>query len=409
MSAGGESASGCGRVGGSLFFGVFFAAGCWMLYSFVFQPFWGVYRASSWQPTPCVIVSSKLEENQGDDSTSYRIDITYKYEVAGREYRSDRFQFFGLASNTGVAGKREIVRNHPPGKKTTCFVDPRNPTEAVIERGLTWDMLWGFFALPFFLVGAGGLAFTWGLVKWKSRAPGQAEWMPTVKHRRHTSEWAAASAGGGGPVTLKASVSPVTKLLAALLFAGIWNGVVSVVVFNLVDGIAKGRTDWVLVLFAVVFGGVGLVLIGVLIHTFLGLFTPRPILTVNTAHIPLGEMLEVGWRFRGQTGSIRRLHIYLEGREEATYRRGTRTYTDKEVFTTMTLVDTADPLEMPQGKTQLAIPADAMHSFDAGHNDIVWSLHVKGEIVRWPDVSEEYTLLLVPPGMETAADDSDNN
>ena len=43
---------------------------------------------------------------------------------------------------------------------------------------------------------------------------------------------------------------------------------------------------------------------------------------------------------------------------------------------------------------------DADMGFDAGNNDITWTLHVEGEIARWPDVSEEYTLLILPPGFE---------
>jgi hypothetical protein len=402
MSADSESKGGCGGIVAVLFFGVFFAAGCGMLYYFAVLTLWGVYSASSWQPTPCEIVSSQLKESQGDDSTTYRIEIKYKYKVAGREYQSDRYKFFGISSNTGVESKRQAVRKHPPGKKTTCFVNPQDPNDAVIERGLTWDMLWGLFGVPFFIIGAGGLAVTFGLVKWNKAKPGQAEWMPTVKHQRHQSEWDI-GISDDGPVTLRPKMGPVGKLLLILLFAGIWNGVVALIISKVIENIARGRTEWMLLIFAFVFGAVGLLLIGFVIHALLGLFTPRPTLTVQSAHIPIGGMLDLAWNFGGQTSSMSHLHIYLEGREEATYRRGTNTYTDKETFATLTLVDTTDPLEMPRGETKLLIPADTMHSFDAGHNDIIWALHIKGEIKRWPDVKQEYTLVLVPPGMKTQA------
>jgi hypothetical protein len=37
-----------------------------------------------------------------------------------------------------------------------------------------------------------------------------------------------------------------------------------------------------------------------------------------------------------------------------------------------------------------------MHSFAAPHNKIVWSLKVEGVIDRWPDVGEEFPLVVYP-------------
>jgi hypothetical protein len=37
-----------------------------------------------------------------------------------------------------------------------------------------------------------------------------------------------------------------------------------------------------------------------------------------------------------------------------------------------------------------------MHSFSTQHNKIVWSIRVKGEIARWPDLNEEFALTVLP-------------
>jgi hypothetical protein len=37
-----------------------------------------------------------------------------------------------------------------------------------------------------------------------------------------------------------------------------------------------------------------------------------------------------------------------------------------------------------------------MHSFEAGHNKIIWSLRVHGDIYRWPDVKDEYPIVVLP-------------
>ena len=48
------------------------------------------------------------------------------------------------------------------------------------------------------------------------------------------------------------------------------------------------------------------------------------------------------------------------------------------------------------GQMKVQIPADTMHSFEAPSNKIIWSVHVKGEIPKWPDVDDEYALQVVP-------------
>jgi hypothetical protein len=37
-----------------------------------------------------------------------------------------------------------------------------------------------------------------------------------------------------------------------------------------------------------------------------------------------------------------------------------------------------------------------MHSFSATHNQIVWTLEVKGEIQRWPDVDDAFPITILP-------------
>jgi hypothetical protein len=37
-----------------------------------------------------------------------------------------------------------------------------------------------------------------------------------------------------------------------------------------------------------------------------------------------------------------------------------------------------------------------MHSFSANNNKIIWTLTVKGEISRWPDVDESFDVTVSP-------------
>jgi hypothetical protein len=61
-------------------------------------------------------------------------------------------------SSSGHSGKANIVRQHPPGQKTVCYMNPTDASEAVLERGFTRDMWWGAVPLLFVLIGAGGIA-----------------------------------------------------------------------------------------------------------------------------------------------------------------------------------------------------------------------------------------------------------
>ena len=120
-----------------------------MLYFFFLVPLRRVRSAKSWRKTPCVIVSSSASEDE-QDSGLYRLVVTYQYDFAGRNYHSSRYSFSPSSASAGYRGKKRIAERLVSGTKTFCYVDPDNPDEAVIERGVTWDMVaWGAFAIIF--------------------------------------------------------------------------------------------------------------------------------------------------------------------------------------------------------------------------------------------------------------------
>jgi hypothetical protein len=154
--------------------------------------------------------------------------------------------------------------------------------------------------------------------------------------------------------------------------------------------------SWFLALFLTPFVVVGLVLVGAFVSQVLALSNPVPRITLNRRVLRPGERLEVDWQMRGRVQALRRLRLSLEGREEATYRRGTDTRTDREVFATVDLLDTGDLATMAAGRVARDLPARLMHSFAAKNNKIVWALRVRGEIPRWPDVDEEFVVTIAP-------------
>jgi len=131
----------------------------------------------------------------------------------------------------------------------------------------------------------------------------------------------------------------------------------------------------------------------------LAMFNPTAKIELDSDVIVLGGTLHVAWSMAGNARRLKHLRIYLQGEEESTYRRGTRTYTDRQTFAELDILDTADYRQMETGSTAVRVPVDMMHSFAATNNRIVWKLCVRGDIPRWPDVSDEYSIVLAPAGI----------
>jgi hypothetical protein len=52
---------------------------------------------------------------------------------------------------------------------------------------------------------------------------------------------------------------------------------------------------------------------------------------------------------------------------------------------------------MQSGRARLMIPPGTMPTFRSEHNKILWTLRVRGDIPRWPDIKEEYEITVLPP------------
>ncbi len=105
-------------------------------------------RTRDWVPTPATIeLSRTIVSRSSKGRRSYHPEILYRYSWKGATYRSSRI---GVAEKRSESGTRRFVADHPVGAATTCLVNPQDPTEAVLERSLSWWMLLGlaFCAFP---------------------------------------------------------------------------------------------------------------------------------------------------------------------------------------------------------------------------------------------------------------------
>jgi hypothetical protein len=203
---------------------------------------------------------------------------------------------------------------------------------------------------------------------------------------------------GSGPIELKPAQSRVGKLIVLMVFAAIWNGITwTIMGLAVLPDLLRGDgSAWIPALFLSIFVLIGLVLLGAVGHALLGLGNPRLRLTVNRSALRAGDRLELEWLCSGDPSRVRSLTITLEGYEEATYRRGTDTVTDTHVFARIPVKSFDDPQDLFSGRTSIAITADATPTFIADNNKVRWRLCVHGAIPRWPDISDDYELTILP-------------
>lgn len=385
-----NSGQGCGGCVLYAFFGIFFVAGSVMFYFFTISPLWSVYAARDWNETPCTVISSEVKRHRGDDSDTFSIEITYRYQVNGQQFTGDRYDFVDM-STSGRSSKQRVVKAHPPGLQTLCYVNPDDAEDSVLERGLTVDMWWGLFPIPFLAMGLGGLIFTPRLTSSKSSSPEKlpGTGVPTK------SDLPAAGAPGG-PVVLKPASSPLMIFLGAVFICLFWNGITGLFVVQVVQSFREGRAEWFMALFMTPFVLVGLGLLLWVGYAFLALFNPRPELTLSSGSLPLGAMGQVTWKFRGSVRAIRNFKLSVKGVEKATYRRGTDTHTDEETFFEHVFYEADHPTHIASGEAEFEVPGNSMHTFEASNNQILWTLHVSGDIPLRPDVDTSFPIQVRP-------------
>jgi Protein of unknown function (DUF3592) len=371
------------------FLGIFVVAGIAIGYFMSFRPLSLAYQARSWTTADCEVISSRVVRN--DDTA--RPDIRYRYQIDDRRYTSDRYNFIPGSTNDSTVGS--TVERYAPGTRFQCYVDPADPTQAVINRDVTY---WYYLGLIFCAAFAGIplLVGTFAVRR-----------LSATRAARPMSD-APLSAGpldGGpiatvadfGPAVLQPSASPMGKLITATIVCLIWNGIVGVFTFfEIREFGAGGGGSWFMAIFLLLFQIIGVALLLTVPYQLLALANPRPAITLSRGTLPIGGAVPFEWQLTGAASRVTRLTVTLKGREEARYRRGTDTRTDTHVFHSAVLAEATDPMSIERGSGTIRIPAGTMHSFSAYNNKIIWTLTVKGEISRWPDVDESFDVTVSP-------------
>ncbi|HYG62253.1 MAG TPA: DUF3592 domain-containing protein, partial [Thermoanaerobaculia bacterium] len=237
----------------------FLLVGGLLVYFFFVRPAQRILEARSWQPVSCTIVESHVQEHSGDDGSTYSVAVAFTYSVGDAEYRSDRYKFMG-GSSSGYDSKARVVASLPPGTRTTCWVNPADPTDAVVNRGFTPDLLVGLIPMVFALAGLTGVISLASGSLFQKR-PGTRAAAPGGTLRAH---------GGApaGPVALEPKTGPLGKLAGMIFVAVFWNGIVALVFQDEIAAVRAGQVPGE-VAGPVIFGLLGLAMIGGVGYFFL--------------------------------------------------------------------------------------------------------------------------------------------
>jgi Protein of unknown function (DUF3592) len=117
-----------------LFFGVFLAVGLGILG-------FGVHAAIKsnqvgiWPTTWGSLLERDLIESSDSDGTTYRVQVRYRYQVAGVDYESDRIAF-GYGGSSGYEAHRAIHDRLTRGDSVQVRYNPLDPAESALAHGL---------------------------------------------------------------------------------------------------------------------------------------------------------------------------------------------------------------------------------------------------------------------------------
>ncbi len=373
---GGNFARGIGLV----LAGMFIVMGSILCVALLIDPLIRSRAAQDWPTVEAEVIRSEVLTSDSGEGQTYAVGIEYEYEIDGKTYRGHRYDFT-TGYTSGREGKQAIVDDHPVGRRIDVHVDPDDPYESVIETDLALGLQWLVLLFP-----TVGLLILVAIIM-VPRRDSTADIAGTADSPRNraSAEVGARGSVDGGPRKLGRRESRIGGFIGLLGFAVVWNVIV-------IFAVIPNAPWW----FAAIFAVVGVAVAAGAVYQGLRLFNPIVEMEIEPGQVRAGDTVRVRWHLRGNVSRLHDLAIRLEGWEEAEYRQGTRTTRDRVTFATFNVVETHNMAEMERGESEVTVPANAMHTFKARSNRIIWVLHAEGSIKFWPNLNQSFELDIHP-------------
>jgi hypothetical protein len=367
-------------------------------------PALSILAARSWNPVPCTILTNSVQPQPDTrESKTFVIAVSYSYLVNGTSYRSNRYSFLTEPSSA-FGWRAAVVKNLPPGRTTTCYVDPHDPSQAVIDRDWNSEMWWGLESLGLFGFGVFllGAAVWWIVAGWCLGQNFKAVRQESLSRDRLPSRPASIPAGRAGavegPTTLVAETSPLAARNKSLMAAVGWNLIVVCVAYTRTawrtPG-AIGRDDYLVFGTLIPFAMFGVFLLARFVGRALAVAYPLPVLTLSQSRVPLGTKVKLSWSFEGGPNAVESLSIRVKGREKILNSARIRTWEDY-LFHDQIVLERSKSDQIVGGEVDLVIPASSMHSFETKQNAIAWQLSLVGRAPWRPAVRADFPIRVAP-------------
>jgi hypothetical protein len=391
---------------------------------FVTQGIWPIiqwWQSQSWGPAYCKIQSVAIERKNNGNDVSFQPKMRYIYRWQERDYEGNQLDY-DSRSYSKKSWLDEKLTPYVPGAEAQCFVNPARPEEASLTRDFpTASLVSSAVGLLFVSIGLAALRFSF--LSPETIAGKSINAVSPDRSMNATSSFAAAekasvdfkdsisdsqqdqvtvsaavpmeSQGENQPQVINPEFSRLGVVLGLAFFGLVWNGIIGFVIYFMSQ--ERGGISIFTSLFLIPFVLVGVGILLLLIRQILVLANPQPIVVYSDNWIYPGSEFEVSWMMKGKVTRVKSLRVFVEGMEVVTYRQGTSTRKESNIFYRDKIVDIDQQDRIAQGFEVARIPNDTMHTFNAPNNKIQWQVRFEGEIPWWPDLSENFPLVILPP------------
>lgn len=360
------------------------------------------------------LMRRRVVEPTGTATSTWQPTLLVRYDTA-----SGTTESWSRSPRSTITAHREAaverLADWHLGARVPAWYDPEDPGVVVLERGFNWWMWLLTLVLPGALVTFGGSGLLRALVRWgtseeRRAVPGGlvGTLAPLTTAPRQDPDHPTVPTCDdhlNSPGTVLAYRLPIDSpegwtLIGFGIFAALWNAVLIVLGINAGIDLLGGRTDWLLLGLLVPFGVVGVAGIAV--------FVRRLVIAtaIGTTQVEIGgQRLRPAMTFdvllaQGGTGTLESLDLTLEAEEQATFRLGTDTRTERLIVCRQQVAAWRSVQLSPgtrfEARVTATIPPSAMHSLTTEHNSVRWMLVVRGMPSRWPAFVRTFPLVVFP-------------
>jgi hypothetical protein len=385
-----------------------------LLVSGVAVPEWRINH--DYVRTACTVVGKRVERRVVDQPPgSWHPALLVRYRAVDAE--REAWAFPGpLAVNADRGAAIRRLAAWKLGDAIPGWYDPAEPGTVVLQRGYNWPMWLLALLLPGALVAFGGSGLLRAVRRWGKSEEHQAA-ATGITDLLHPLQHAAGAAPDhpgvpscddlmNSPGTILRYRLPIASpenwtLLGVGLFALLWNAVLAVLAVQAGLDLLGGRRDWLLFALLLPFAAVGIAGIALFVRGFV-LATAVGTTQLEIADHPLRPGGSYGLLVaQAGKGPFREIALDLELEEQATFRQGTDTRSERLVVWRQPIHAWRDVELSPgarfEAHASLHLPETVMHSFVSEHNCVRWMIVVRGEPAGWPAFRRVFPLVVFPP------------